>query len=222
MLLIMQYENNTENNEDNREQETFIKILNETYQLYIEHGARSNKNVNHFHNFIKNQLLEIFNEPDYKVVLEYNVESINSTYKKKCDIVVLKNNKPYIIFPVKIIKTNYKQNKNNAWENLTGELQQLKWANPDIHIIPINILMNKTPYLKNNKIIDKFETILPQDISIYNYLTEKNITHDMINYIIEVEHQCNVNEEFNKSPIILGVLSETPYRKIINIIRNLL
>jgi hypothetical protein len=218
----MQNDSNIVNNDDNTEQETFIKILNETYQLYIEHGARSNKNVNHFHNFIKNQLLELFKEPEYKVVLEYNIESINSSYKKKCDIVILKNNKPYIIFPVKLIKTNYKQNKNNAWENLTGELQQVKWANPDIHIIPINILMNKTPYLKNNKIIDKFETILPQDINIYKYLNEKNITYDMINYIVDVEHQCNVNEEFIRPPRILGFLMETPYRKMFDIVKQLL
>ncbi len=213
---------NDSNIENNLEQETFIKILNETYQLYIEHGTRSNKNVNHFHSYIKNQLLDIFYEQEYNVVLEYNVESINSSYKKKCDIVVLKNNKPYIVFPVKIIKTNYKQNKNNAWENLTGELQQLKWANPDIHIIPINILMNKTPYLKNNKIIDKFETITPNDISIYNYLIEKNITYDMMNYILNVEHDCIINQEFNKPPRILGILMETPYRKMFDIVKKLL
>lgn len=64
---------------------------------------------------------------------------INSSGYKKCDIVILKNNKPYIIFPVKIIKSNYKQNKNNSWENLTGEIMQLLWANPNIKIIPINI-----------------------------------------------------------------------------------
>lgn len=199
---------------------SFIETLNDVYQLYIEHGTRSNKNVNHFHNFIRNQLLEIFKEPDYTVVLEYNVDSMNSSSKKKCDIVVLKRQIPYIIFPVKIIKTNYKQNKNNAWENLTGELQQLKWANPNIHIIPINVFMNKTPYLKNNKIIDKFETITQEDISIYNYLIEKNITYDMMNYILNVEHECTVNEEFNKPPRILGLLM--PYRKMINIVRNLL
>jgi len=40
--------------------------------------------------------------------------------------------------------SNYKQNKNNGWENLTGELVHIKWSSPDVHIIPINIYMNKT------------------------------------------------------------------------------
>ena len=53
--------------------------------------------------------------------------------------------------------TNYKQNKNNSWENLTGELSQLKWANPDLHLIPINIIFNQTPYLKSGGIIGKFD-----------------------------------------------------------------
>jgi hypothetical protein len=98
----------------------FMEVMKNIYDIYIEHGARSNKNVNYFHNYIKSELEKIFIQPDYSVVLEYDVASTNSSKKKRCDIVVLKMSSPYIIFPVKIIKTNYKQNKNNAWENLTG------------------------------------------------------------------------------------------------------
>ena len=77
----------------------------------------------------------INNNPNYKVYLEQNIPSINSSNKKRCDIVVYKNKEPYLIFPTKIIMTNYKQNKNNSWENLTGELMHLKWANKNINII---------------------------------------------------------------------------------------
>lgn len=87
----------------------FMDVMANVYALYIEHGTRSNKNVNYFHNYVKDELDNVFTLPDYSVVLEYDVPSTNSSRKKRCDIVVLKNAKPYIIFPVKIIKTNYKQ-----------------------------------------------------------------------------------------------------------------
>jgi hypothetical protein len=128
---------------------------------------------------------------------------------------------PYIIFPVKIIKTNYKQNKNNAWENLTGELQHLRWANENIIIIPINILMNKTPYLDKSGKISKFENITIEDIEIYKLRTTKHITFDMINYILIVEHVNTINEPFDKTPRILDIDSDTPYRTLFDIVKDL-
>ena len=204
------------------EMNKFINIIKETYELYIKHGPRSNISVNYFHTYIKNELIKIFNKPDYSVMLEYNVNSTNSSGIKKCDIVILKSNIPYIIFPVKIIKSNYKQNKNNSWENLTGELQHLIWANENIKIIPINIFMNKTPYLKSNKKIQKFENITINDISIYKLLLSKNIAYDIINYIILVAHNNIINENFDKSPNILGFDSTTPFRSLFDVVKELL
>ncbi len=199
----------------------FMEVMKNVYDIYIEHGARSNKNVNYFHNYIKSELEKIFIQPDYSVVLEYDVASTNSSKKKRCDIVVLKMNTPYIIFPVKIIKTNYKQNKNNAWENLTGELQHLRWANENIIIIPINILMNKTPYLDKSGKISKFENITMEDIEVYKMLTTKHITFDMINYILIVEHVNTINEPFDKTPRILDIDSNTPFRTLFDIVKDL-
>jgi hypothetical protein len=204
------------------EKNKFIKIMSNVYDLYLQHGARSNKNVDCFHTFIKDELCKIFTQPEYSVVLEYEVASTNSSSKKKCDIVVLKLNKPFIIFPVKIIKTNYKQNKNNAWENLTGELQHLKWANENIKIIPINIFMNKTPYLNKSGNIIKFENITIDDIKIYSILNTKYITYDIINYILTVEHSNNINDKFDKPPKILDFDSYTPYRSTIDILKDLI
>jgi hypothetical protein len=204
------------------EKNKFIKIMSNVYDLYLQHGARSNKNVDCFHTFIKDELCKIFTQPEYSVVLEYEVASTNSSSKKKCDIVVLKLNKPFIIFPVKIIKTNYKQNKNNAWENLTGELQHLKWANENIKIIPINIFMNKTPYLNKSGKIIKFENITIDDIKIYSILNIKYITYDIINYILTVEHSNNINDKFDKPPKILDFDNYTPYRSTIDILKDLI
>lgn len=203
------------------EEKRFIQIINETYYKYFKYGPRSPKKVDYFHSAIKCILEQYFTiKRGFNIKLEYNIISCNSSGKKKCDIVILKNNKPYIIFPVKIIMTNYKQNKNNSWENLTGELMHIKWCNPDIHIIPINILMDKTPYLKNNKEIKKFENVITSDIENYNQLIKNNICYDIINYIVEIEHINKENECFDKIQPIKKFI--TPYKSFSSILSKLL
>jgi len=206
------------------EEKLFIQIINETYEKYFKYGPRSSKKVDYFHSSIKDILERYFTrEKGFVTRLEYNIDSCNSSGKKKCDIVVLKNNIPYIIFPVKIIMTNYKQNKNNAWENLTGELMHIKWANANLHIVPINILMNRTPYLtikKQIKQIDHFETVKTSDIANYNELIKRGICYDVINYIVEVEHIKNEGECFDSIHPIKKFI--TPYRSFRSILCKLL
>jgi hypothetical protein len=118
--------------------------------------------------------------------------------------------------------SNYKQNKNNSWENLTGELIQIKWSNPDIFIIPINIFMNLTPYLKNDRIISKYETINYSDIAIYDVLIKKSICYDTINYIMDVNPTCVQGGTFSQPPIIQRFNIHTPYRTFSSILNNLI
>lgn len=204
------------------ESKDFVACLLHSYGLYLTHGARSSKKVDYFHNYIKIQVEKLFKkENGYEVKLEQNVSSVNSSGRKKCDVVVNKNNIPYIVFPVKIIMTNYKQNKNNSWENLTGELLHLKWANPDVQLIPINIFMDKTPYLKKDKLISKYEEITYKDIENYNVLKEKNIVYDNINYILQVNHECKIGEEFCKIPTFIQFNKNTNYRTFSEILEEL-
>jgi len=210
-----------------KEKTWLIESLVNSYELYFKHGSRSSKKVDYFHGQIKTKLEELFKtENNYKVCLEHNVKSMNSASKKKCDIVILKNGEPYIIFPVKMIMTNYKQNKNNSYENLTGELCHLTWAhtNPDnpLHIIPINIYMNKTPYLDCKKKIVKYEKLTYNDIEIYDLLKKKHLCYDMINYILEVEQTNEIGDEFANLPKIMDTIAETPYRSFSTIIQELL
>lgn len=203
------------------ESKQFIQEMNTVYYLYSKHGARSNKKVLSFHKFIKCQLEKVFVEPMYKVQIEFKVKSTNASGSKKCDIVVLKNNQSYVIFPVKLITSNYKQNKNNAWENLTGELSHLKWTNPNIYIIPINVFMNKTPYLNKDGKITKFEEITVKDINVSNTLLEKKIVNDIINYILIVEHISNINESF-LPPTILCFDYKTKFRSMSEIVKDII
>ena len=203
------------------EEKRFIQILNGTNDIYFKCGPRSSKKVDYFHSNIKCMLEQYFTiENGFHIELEYKIKSCNSSGIKKCDIVILKNNNPFIVFPVKIIMTNYKQNKNNSWENLTGELMHLKWANPNLHIIPINILMDKTPYLNKNGEIKKFENVITSDIENYSQLIKHDICYDIINYIVEVEHINKKNECFDKIQPIKKFI--TPYRSFSSIISKLL
>jgi hypothetical protein len=203
------------------EEKQFIQIIQETYNMFFKYGPRSNKKVDYFHSEIQKLLQLYFHKADgYNIELECSIESSNSTGKKMCDIVIFKNNKPYIIIPVKIVMTNFKQNKNNYWESFTGEVSHLKWKNPYIIIIPINIFMNKTPYLKEDKKITKFENVSIDDIANYNELISHNLCYDVINYIVDVEHLNKENEYFDKIAPINNF--NTQYRPFALIFKDLL
>jgi hypothetical protein len=188
-----------------------LAIIRNTCELYMKYGARSSKKVDYFHEEIIKQLRTIFTDERYIVAQEYDVPSLNPSGKKKCDIVVLRDNIPVIVLPVKIIMTNYKQNKNNYFENQIGEVTGIKLANPTINVIPLNIYMSKTPYLNTNKVITKFESITYSDIAIYEKYKEHRLFSDVINYIIDVEHENVVNETYQKIPKLIGFNNATGY-----------
>ena len=151
---ISYVDNNTHNNDitHNPDENQLLQIIRDTFAIYLEKGARSSLKVDFLHKQIKNVLENELRKCDsnYTVKLEQQISSINASGKKKCDIVLYDdNNHPVTVFPVKFIMSNYNQNKNNSWENLTGECCHLKWHDDNIHlkIIPINIIFNTVPYL---------------------------------------------------------------------------
>jgi len=224
-----------------------LKVLSTCYKLYIENGSRSPKKADFFHKYIKSELEIIFTrENGYIVRNEMNVKSINSSKQKRCDIVILKNDKPFIIFPVKLVMSSFSKNKNNFWENMTGELCHLKWANDDVHLIPINVVMSSTPCLtglaglkdkklvvkknksdefrvKNkNSYISNFEPVTYKKIENYNILKEKGICYDIVNYIIETEYDNEIGQYINKVPTFKGYDKHTKFRTFDDILKGLI
>lgn len=213
----------------------FLLEIQKTFEKYFQYGARSSQKVNYFHNYIKGEIDEYLVQNQltdrYKCCLEVDVKSTNSTGKKKCDIVIIRTEidgssafVPFIVFPVKIIMTNYKQNKNNSWENLTGELQHLKWANGSaLKIIPINVITNKVPYLNAQKKITKFEEITYDgDFQIYNELKSHDIADELMNYILDVEHNCVVNGDYDTCPLFVSFNSKTEFVGMDDVLRRFL
>ena len=206
--------------------ELLLGAVRESYALYFTHGARSSKKVDHFHSFIKSTIDSFLEKHNlissHKCVLEYNVDSYNSRGQKKCDIVVLRNSDPIIVFPVKLVMTNYKQNKNNSWENLTGELLHLHWKNPSLNLIPINVFLNHPPYLSSDKIITRYEKVTYYDIKNYGILRERGVVFEMMNYIINVKHHCSVGDKFDKCPELEGLNESTPFVSMDTVLEKIL
>lgn len=209
------------------EKKKILDISREIFRIYFEKGARSSAKVDYFHQQIKGMIDTVINKRNlsngYNVKLEKNVPSINSSGRKKCDIVVYKENNPYIVLPVKIIMTNYKQNKNNYWESLTGELTHMKWhADNNIRCIPINLFFNKLPYLAKSGEIKKWEEIKTNDIQNYKYLVSNNLAYGVVNHIIEVNHINKIGEKFEKTPELVGFLHDNPYISIVKLMEELI
>ena len=210
-----------------KEHNNMIEIIKQCYDIYFLHGARSSKKTDCLHNFIKSIIDSVIIEKKlsyYSCKTEYNVPSINASGRKKCDIVLLKNLIPVAVFPVKLIMTNYFQNKNNYWEQLTGELTHLKFQNPELKIFPINIIPTKIPYLTSKKMIAKIEIVSYENsFKIYEFLEKNKIVSKNFNFLIDVIHKSeSINELYNKSPDIIGFASSTPFISIKNEMSNVI
>ena len=196
---------------ETKEEKQFLSTVQDTFSEYLNSGPRSNKKTLVLHTGLKNIIQAQL--PDYNVKIEQDVKSVNSSGKKSCDIVAYKGGIPSIIFPVKNVMTNYYQNKNNSWENLTGEIFHLKKANGNIHIIPINIIFNSVPYCEKSKQIKRFETIEYENTyKITEDLVKWGLASAIINYIVDVNHLCCIKGTYDKCPEIIGFNSKTPYR----------
>ena len=92
--------------------------------------------------------------------------------------------------------------------------------NPYLNIIPINIIFNKIPYLKSGGSISKFENITyDNSYKITELLVKKGLAGDIINYVIDVEHNCKIGDKYNISPNIKKFNKDTPYRSFKDIIK---
>ena len=212
----------------------FIEIVHEMWDVYMRHGARSSEKTKYFHGFLQKYLEEnIFKEDDgYEVFMERPVESYNLTGKKNSDIVVYKDGSVLLVIPIKMIMSNYKQNKSNYFENLTGELMHLVLKNPGLKIVPLNIYFTDTPYLTNSdKKIAKFEKITYEnDLKNYDMMKKwrvslgeecRPLVYDVINYIFDVEHVCKRGEVFDRVPINIRFNADTPFRSFESIFKDI-
>lgn len=194
--------------------ERFLQKVRETFAIYLQYGGRSKRKTDFLHSWLAEDIKDVLNaNAGGEVKIEQSVPSLNASGKKNCDIVAFRNGEIISIFPVKFIMTNYRQNKNNSFENLTGEIMHLKWANENVPIIPINIIFNQVPYCQSSSLIKHYETITyEKSYKVTETLREKGLVHDTVNFIIDVNHCCQIGTSYNRCPEIIGFNQDTPYR----------
>jgi hypothetical protein len=75
--------------------------------------------------------------------------------------------------------------------------------------------------LDKKGIIKKFEKITIKDIEIYNILKQKDLCYDIINYIVNIDHENIIGNKFNIIPPIKNINKGTKYRLFKNILSEL-
>jgi hypothetical protein len=157
------------------------------------------------------------NIDDYSPITEHNLQCANFSEQKKCDIVVCYKNTPYIVFPLKFVMTSYLKNRNNYFENITGEVYLLKQANPELKIVPINFIRDKIPNLTNDKKIKNFEVITHENsFNVYSTLVNSGIIYDIYNVVIKTEHSCQIGDKYDRPPLITDIIENKSLYDIIN------
>jgi hypothetical protein len=242
-ILLMEgtaHEKVHENNESTKldtEKSSFIDMIHLANTTYMETGcnSRSSKKVDIIHQWIENRIKPLLRE-NMVIKQEQSVPANTKSGKKKCDIVIYKDDEPWIIFPVKYSMTSYKKNAYNYWENIQGDAMGLKKTAADeereLYIIPINIISNQIPNREKNGLIKNMEIITYEEsLKVYETLKDmpsgnmKNISPlciDVISYIIDVNNECKVGEKYDKCPTIIGFHKDTPYRTLEEILKPII
>lgn len=194
--------------------------ISECFDLYMSNGSRSSKKTDRLNELIKNSIQVVIdtlqNKDEYSVVFEHNIPSENYSKQKRCDVVVLYNQTPYAVLPLKFIMTSYMKNRNNYYENMTGEVMHLRWANPTLKIVPVNIIIDKIPNLDNEKKIKNFEIIDPvNSLGVYNNLVNHNIVNNIYNVVLTTTHECQIGEDYNKKPVINELKENLPFYNVL-------
>ena len=202
---------------------SLLTIIKCTQKIYRKYGSRSSKKTNYLHNELGKLIKKVFYEDCFKIDMEKNIKAYNHSGHKKCDIVLYKDTKPVMIFPVKFVQKNFGQNRNNYWENLIGECKTIKICNPDIKIIPRNIFLENTPYFNKAGNISKMEKLtIDNRLKMYNPKTLLPNTDfdNLITIIVSNDSQkceCENQDNFGSIRYFSGfnkILYD--YKKLIN------
>jgi hypothetical protein len=152
----------------------FLKALSQSFEKYLEFGARSTEKLKPIHLFLANTLQSIFGQ-DYEThYLGENSKELTiegKYYPKDIDITVTHNGNPIFCLGLKFVTSNYKQNANNYFESMMGETANIQRQN--IPYAQVIVLRYETPYYKKgldqqkDKTPSKIEIINQKDLSKY-------------------------------------------------------
>ncbi|WP_051622789.1 hypothetical protein [Mycoplasmopsis primatum] len=160
-----------------------LEVLKESFHLYITGGARSNQKLKPLHGKIATDFEKILNSLDNHKSNIYRCFSLNAQNGKEkvikgryidkvVDITVQKNDKIIAGISVEFVMSNFKQNKNNYFENMLGETANIRSNNYSYY--QIFITPDVMPYYTYSGIIKKWEKISVDDLHKYIVLSSDN------------------------------------------------
>jgi len=152
----------------------FLDALNKYYKIYKQKGTQSSGKLKPVHSFIAGYVNDILNDSGDETYKIYSLGfdsgkeySVNGRYyPKKEDIVILdENEQPILAISFKFVMSNYFQNSNNYFENLIGEIANIKSNN--IYFGHILVLRSETPYYDENGKLKRFEELDQEHLEKY-------------------------------------------------------
>jgi len=158
--------------------EEFLKVISNSFRKFLQKGtSRSTDKLKPLHGAIATDLKnKLGNRYDIKSqgYGDDREETIQGRYiDKRVDITIKKNGKAVAGIAVKFIMQNYSQNSNNYFENMLGETANIRANNHPY--FQVFIILDKLPYYKKNKTIQKWETFTEHNIEKYIALSKDNI-----------------------------------------------
>lgn len=158
--------------------EAFLKVVSNSFCRFLRKGtSRSTDKLKPLHGAIARDLHAKLGD-DYEVISQgYGVDKetqIKGRYIEKwVDITVKKRDKAVAGIAVKFVMQNYSQNSNNYFENMLGETANIR-ANKCPYF-QIFIILDKLPYYKKDKSIQKWETFTEHNAEKYVALSKDNV-----------------------------------------------
>ncbi len=156
----------------------FLNVISLSFKEFLESGtSRSNAKLKPLHGAIAQDIASRLGE-DYKVFSQGygndKEEKICGRYVDKMVDITVQDCKGKAVagIAVKFVMQNYSQNSNNYFENMLGETANIR--SNKIPYFQVFIILDKLPYYKKDKTIQKWETFTDRNINKYINLSKDN------------------------------------------------
>lgn len=192
------------------------KVIQNSIKKYLIYGARSNKKITMLHDFIGKSVIDKLPENYNYFSLPHGEISVpGKFYNKKVDVCIKNESNIVGTISVKFVMSNFCQNSNNYFENLIGEMYNLKETGPRLYVM---IIFEEIPYYDKSGDVVRYEKF--KDAARYDSLAGDGIVSDYI--IIKVSNGKSLSSPVKKGGVDLDcsrfkILSEYPqsYEKCI-------
>ena len=149
----------------------FLQCIQDSYQKYIEFGARSTEKLKPAHRWLADAVAERLGG-DYQArgirddnSLAREEEASGRYYDKRIDVAVLHQGRIVSGIGFKFVTSNYKQNSGNYFENLLGETANLQRA--DVGYGALMVLPSVVQYLGRGGGVQKEEIVNSHNMEKY-------------------------------------------------------